>query len=121
MSQDSNTSRSIPIEYINLDSHPPVYAEQAQGVVMPNGNLHLLFYTESMKVNEKLSAGFKENDKGDAVLDMVDPYGLPEFGLIRNVVSHLILSQSTLESLIPWLQSKLDLIRTEPEGGDGNE
>ena len=114
--------QNVVIEYENADL-TPAYVEGAQGVRTQKGALQINFYSEYLKplseVQPKINvvenaAGSKEVIMS---LSQADPFGLDtgSITIVRRVEASLILTAPALQSIIPWLQQKLDeLVQGSP-------
>ena len=113
------TPRRIVVQYENLDLSP-AYVEGAQGMRTSKGALHVSFYSEYVKSKEEISIDIESSvSSSDAVSTTVsapDPFISDdgEIRLVRRVESNLIFTVPVLQSLIPWLQTKLQELDTDP-------
>ena len=107
---------NVIVEYENLDT-PPAYVESVQGMVSPNGVLHVSFFSERIKGLETLSGSLTaqqlEEGQMSASTTIPDPFGLDgkEIRLLRRVEANLIFTPDAIERLIPWLQNQLQGMR----------
>ncbi len=106
---------TVSVEMKNLDM-PYGLVEGAQGMMTPNGNLAVSFYSETTRSKEKLTASSPVNvlDDGSAKsqANLPEPFGLDkgEMEIVRVVEANLIFTEKSLQLIINWLQQKHDEI-----------
>ena len=115
---NGNTTPKTPtravIEYENVDVRP-AYVEGAQGMRTPQGALHVSFYSEYVKARDKLNSQVTSNSKpGENSVTIAiasgDPFGIDddEIRIVRRIEASLILTVPALQTIVPWLQQKLN-------------
>ena len=109
--------KKATVQYQNADL-TPAYVDGAQGLVTQNGALCVNFYSEYVKpLSEISSQGSRAQtiEPGVSQLTMRhgDPFGLDtdEITIIRRIEASLFMTRPVLESIVPWLQQRLDEIR----------
>lgn len=108
-----NTSPSAVVQYDNADA-PPAYVESVQGMLTPQGALHLSFFSEYLKHRAEIPARVlpRSTDSGEKGVEVSpgDPFGFDgeEICVVRRVEANLIMTEEAVRRLLPWLQTKLN-------------
>lgn len=113
------------IEYQNTDAVKPAYVEGAQGMRTSKGALHVSFYSEYLQHSKELSGQVTESREGNVTTVSIaapDPFGSDQgkVHIVRRIEANLIFTIPALQSIVPWLQQKLDEL-TKQELADGLE
>ena len=116
----TGTGPSAVVQYENADA-PPAYVESVQGMLTPQGALHLSFFSEYLKHRAELPAKVHPRiDSGGKGLEVLpgDPFGFDgkEICLVRRVEANLIMTDEAVRRLLPWLQTKLNEMERFREG-----
>ena len=114
---------AFSVELENADI-PPVSVDGAQGVLFQKDLIKIMFYSDRLKALPTLGKqgelSTEKEGKTRVSVSVENPFGLDrgEVNITRRVEAHLIFTVSALESIVPWLQERLDEMRLASESDD---
>ncbi|MEX1268852.1 MAG: hypothetical protein WEA56_07610 [Balneolaceae bacterium] len=105
----SKKEQTIGFDYIKSNFHREIYADGVHGGVTPRGKVQISFYNERNPIPTHSEHKVVNNRIGGEIREKRQSRD----AIIRIVETTVILDASTLQSLIGWMQEKIDFLKEE--------